>query len=81
MTWEIIGGLALVGLLIGVPLWFRSRPKQEISWPPVTRSKERGPPDLRTAAQFQAAGIYVGWLSPGGIEHDGGGGPSDVGGT
>jgi hypothetical protein len=73
MTWEILGLLALAGLLIGVPLWLRARPKKEISWPPVSRTRGSGSAISRSAAQSGA------WLSAGGIDnsgHDGGGGSS-----
>jgi hypothetical protein len=73
MTWEILGGLALAALLIGVPLWFRARPKQEMSWPSPTRSRGRDASSSYIAAQTGD------WLSAGGIDnsgHDGGGAPS-----
>jgi hypothetical protein len=64
MTLEIIGGLALTGLLIGVPLWFRSRPKREISWPPVTRSKERARPAFAQPLNFKQPAYMLGGWAP-----------------
>jgi hypothetical protein len=67
MSWQVLGWLAFAGLLIGSLLWRRSRPKQDIAWPPV--SKARG----KSAVIPNSSAQYGGWLSFGGIDNSGGG--------